>query len=202
MEPESEWACTMDLDNLKSQALFTGTRDEGGFFLASAVLDLGGLEGLALFCPWLVGLLLVAGLAFVLFPLFPSVFSGLLLASRGWLLVLGRGCDPDVFYHCVRPWFCGQVSDSAERMWKFEGIDKCQDGLEEPTNVSGPSAKQTALIHALDIFLGLNSGLSETTPTSGKANARTHATAKDADLHGKTSSYLPSTPFHQPSSHA
>lgn len=57
-----------------------------------------------------------------------------------------------MFYHCVRPWFCGQVSDSAERMWKFEGIDKCQDGLEEPTNVSGPSAKQTALIHALDIF--------------------------------------------------
>lgn len=32
-----------------------------------------------------------------------------------------KGCDPDMSYQRVRPWFCRQYSDPGERMWRFGG---------------------------------------------------------------------------------
>ncbi|KAI5985208.1 hypothetical protein EDC04DRAFT_2913939 [Pisolithus marmoratus] len=46
METEPEWA--LDLRKLKSQDLFTGTRDEEEFFLSSARIELRGVEALEL----------------------------------------------------------------------------------------------------------------------------------------------------------
>ena len=68
-----------------------------------------------------------------------------------------EGCDPEVFYHVVRPWFCGADSDPGGRTWVFEGTESVPEMEEAPTDLSGPSAGQSALIHALEWYLLLGS---------------------------------------------
>ena len=71
------------------------------------------------------------------------------------LLDVKKGCDSEFFYHSVRPWFCGEDSDPANRKWTFEGLEEHPE-TEQPADLSGPSAGQSALIHAFDTFLGLD----------------------------------------------
>jgi indoleamine 2,3-dioxygenase len=60
-----------------------------------------------------------------------------------------------VFYHVIRPWFNG--ADSGSNKWTFEGLDdEAGTGLRVPAELSGPSAAQSSLIHALDAFLGVD----------------------------------------------
>ncbi|KAI9606431.1 hypothetical protein KEM48_001797 [Puccinia striiformis f. sp. tritici PST-130] len=74
------------------------------------------------------------------------------------------GCDPRTFYWEIRPWFIGG-------RWKWEGIEldasnKCHidkdtqqtsSGIQwKVTELGGPSAGQSTLIHAIDIFLGVD----------------------------------------------
>ncbi|KAI6141958.1 Indoleamine 2,3-dioxygenase [Pisolithus thermaeus] len=175
MEAESEWSCTLDLDNLKSQDLFTGTRDEEEFFLASARIELRGVEALELMRASMDEIFVGDDIAVRRITSYLSRLAGVVHALTSLLMDVRKGCDPDVFYYRVRPWFCGQDSDPGERKWKFEGIDECEGSIEEPKDLSGPSAGQSALIHALDIFLGLDNCTSKTstTPTSGKSDPRT-----------------------------
>jgi indoleamine 2,3-dioxygenase len=75
------------------------------------------------------------------------------------LMGVREGCDPNIFCHEIRPWFKGQDSDPNGRIWKFEGVDE-DPKLTRPQELSGPSAGQSSLIHALDIFLGIEHGSS------------------------------------------
>lgn len=71
------------------------------------------------------------------------------------------GCDPKTFYWDIRPWFNGGK-------WVWEGVrsdlttkGKLQEGGTEAskwrvTDFGGPSAGQSTLIHAIDIFLGVD----------------------------------------------
>ncbi|KAI6017866.1 Indoleamine 2,3-dioxygenase [Pisolithus marmoratus] len=173
-ETEPEWG--LDLQNLKSQDVFTGTRDEEEeFFLSSARIELRGVEVLELMRASMDEMFVGDDIAIRRITSYLTRLAGVVQALTGLLMDVRKGCDPDVFYHRVRPRFCGQDSDPGERKWTFEGIAGCGDLLEEPTDLSGPSAGQSALIHALDIFLGLDNRRSETstTTTSGKADART-----------------------------
>ncbi|KAI5993972.1 Indoleamine 2,3-dioxygenase, partial [Pisolithus albus] len=162
MEIESEWACGLDLDNMKSQDLFTGTRDEEEFFLSSARIELRGVEALELMRASMDEIFVGDDIAVCRITSYLSRLAGVVHALTSLLMDVRKGCDPDVFYHRVRAWFCGQDSDPAERKWRFEGIDGFENDVEEPKNLSGPSAGQSALIHALDIFLGLDNCRSET----------------------------------------
>jgi indoleamine 2,3-dioxygenase len=73
---------------------------------------------------------------------------------RELLLEVKLGCNPKVFYHNVRPWLRGEDSQTGRR-WVFEGLEQ-DPSLVPPTELSGPSAGQSSLIHALDIFLGVD----------------------------------------------
>ncbi|KAF8689787.1 hypothetical protein AX14_003159 [Amanita brunnescens Koide BX004] len=88
---------------------------------------------------------------------FLEKLTGVVAGMTGELKGLrGRGCDPDVFYREVRPWIRGADSDA----WVFEGFDASADDGGEPmwtpVELSGPSAGQSTLIHALDVFLGVD----------------------------------------------
>ena len=74
---------------------------------------------------------------------------------RGILLSVREQCDPEVFYNEIRPWFRGVDSVPGDREWVFEG----SEGVVE--ELSGPSAGQSALIHALDVFLGVDQYMEE-----------------------------------------
>ena len=98
-----------------------------------------------------------------------------------------RGCDPTVFYEQVRPWFRGQSS----RRWIFEGTESA--GLKQPTELAGPSAGQSSMIHALDIFLGVDqfshSHVAGSTIPAPPSAA--HSPEKDAPFLERIQSYMP-----------
>jgi indoleamine 2,3-dioxygenase len=96
------------------------------------------------------------------------------------LLAVRQGCDPEVFYHDIRPWFGGQTS---ERPWIFEGLEDHVE-LKKPTELSGTTAGQSPLIHALDIFLGVNSF------THSPDTSPTHSTAATTKMPDKTPTFL------------
>jgi indoleamine 2,3-dioxygenase len=136
--------------NICSQLTFTGTVDEEEFQLAATRIELRGGEAISLMIhilnegPSIVS----AHLASLLHKI-----SGVINDLTQLLLAVRQGCDPEVFYHDVRPWFGGQT---AERPWVFEGLEDHTE-LKKPTELSGTTAGQSPVIHALDVFLGVNS---------------------------------------------
>jgi len=134
--------------HLRSQTTFTGTSDEEHFYLTSSRIELVGVTALAL-------LRAIEDEAFVgdLLSLrrITDYLSQLATAIEEMMIILNdvrKGCDPAVFYHQIRPWFRGQMPGS--RLWLFDGVET------QPTELSGPSAGQSSIIHVLDIFLGVD----------------------------------------------
>ena len=75
--------------------------------------------------------------------------------------------DPHTFYWIVRPWWVGAENTSRGRPnWVFEGVPNY-----ESFDLAGPSAGQSAVMHALDIFLDVDHKLiHHRTPAPTEAN--------------------------------
>lgn len=145
------------ISNIRALTLFTGTRDEAEFYLTSARIELAGVDALAL-------MQAIMDEAFVDDALAHKRISAYLLRLAltvdrlsALLLSVREGCDPHVFYNEVRPWFKGEDSAEGRAKWVFDGLEDYPElGLVQPTELSGPSAGQSSLIHSLDIFLGVD----------------------------------------------
>ncbi|KAH9061374.1 Indoleamine 2,3-dioxygenase [Lactarius vividus] len=167
------------LDNLRSLTLFTGTRDEEEFYLTSARIELRGVDALEIMRATMDELFVGDALAARRITRYLHSLARVLDDLTRILLTVRDGCDPDVFYHSIRPWFNG--ADSGTRKWFFDGLDAHPE-LAFPDELSGPSAAQSALIHALDAFLGVDHTSTsfptlELAPTSG-ATASAHVPQK------------------------
>jgi indoleamine 2,3-dioxygenase len=146
---------TPALDNLRCLTLFTGTRDEEEFYLASARIELRGVDALEIMRATMDELFVGDTLAARRITRYLQSLVRVLDDLARLLLSVRDGCDPDVFYHVIRPWFNG--ADSGSRKWTFDGLDDDSGtGLRVPAELSGPSAAQSSLIHALDTFLGVD----------------------------------------------
>ena len=177
--------CAPALNDIRSQDLFTGTLDEESFYLASARIELRGVEALDLMRATMDEMFVGDDIAVRRITLYLARLAEVIHELVEILMDVRKGCDPDFFYGSVRPWFCGQDADPAGRVWEFEGVGERiveEDGegegevLEKPEDLSGPSAGQSALIHALDIFLGVDGGGTQThTPIPTTTQAQTHA---------------------------
>ena len=141
------------ISNLRCQTLFTGTKDEEEFYLSSTRIELRGVEVLELMRVTMDELFVADAIAIRRITTYLQMMSGVIKELKDLLLAVKEGCDPDVFYRDIRPWFRGEDSDPGKRKWIFEGLDDHPE-LEEPTELSGSSAGQSPLVHALDIFLG------------------------------------------------
>ncbi|KAL4262524.1 indoleamine 2,3-dioxygenase family protein [Pleurotus pulmonarius] len=142
------------LDNLRCPILFTGTEDEQEFYLASARIELRGVEALELMRATMDEAFVGDDIALRRITSFLLRLAVVIKDLRELLLGVRKGCNPDIFYNQVRPWLRGLNSSS--RKWVFEGLED-DPSLMEPSELSGPSAGQSPLIHALDIFLGVDS---------------------------------------------
>ncbi|KAB5588728.1 Indoleamine 2,3-dioxygenase [Ceratobasidium theobromae] len=119
---------------IRSHTLFSGTSDEEHFYLTSAKIELRGVAALS-----------------VMRSTLDELFIGDATAVRRIAAYMYRlGSIIDELTHLLLAG--GDTSDS--RGWVFEGVD--EDQATKATSLSGPSAGQSSLIHALGVFLGVD----------------------------------------------
>ncbi|KIJ52348.1 hypothetical protein M422DRAFT_25967 [Sphaerobolus stellatus SS14] len=148
LSPAPKPFASINLEHLHSQTTFTGTSDEEEFYLTSSRIELVGVNALAL-------LRAIEDEAFVgdLLSLrcisdYLAQLAVIIEEMTNVLSDVRKGCEPATFYHQIRPWFRGQMPGG--RPWIFEGAET------QPTELSGPSAGQSSIIHVLDVFLGVD----------------------------------------------
>ncbi|PFH54256.1 hypothetical protein AMATHDRAFT_53150 [Amanita thiersii Skay4041] len=140
------------IESMRNINLFSGTDDERSFYIASAKTELRGVEMLRIFeeynnLPNTSDLTSISKISRDLVRLAKIVddISDILQSVR-------INCEPQVFHYSIRPWFVGSDGDGPDRPgWIYEGIPES-----EQLDLSGPSAGQSSVIHALDIFLDID----------------------------------------------
>ena len=149
------WAyASKDSKALKSTLLLSGTKDEEHFYLTSAYIELAGVEALSLMQRCFDEAFVADSIALKRITSYLKKLASVIKRLTKILDAVRDGCDPKVFYNDIRPWFKGE--DSGKRKWIFldENGDEVDFGTER--ELSGPSAGQSSLIHALDVFLGVD----------------------------------------------
>ena len=155
--PRSASSAAPALDNLRCLETFTGTCDEEEFYLSSVRIELRGVEALKLMRETMDETLVDNDAALRRITSHLQKLSVVIKDLSKLLADVRQGCDPEFFFHQIRPWFRGQDSGLPGIKWVFEGIEE-DPTFVQPTELSGPSAGQSALISALDIFLGVSHG--------------------------------------------
>lgn len=145
------------LDNLRCLTTFTGTHDEEEFYLASARIEFRGVEVLEIMRETMDEAFVGDNTALRRITSYLQKLSIVIKDLAKLLADVREGCDPEFFYNQIRPWVKGQDSSPTSAKWVFEGIEE-DPTLVRPTELSGPSAGQSSLISALDIFLGVSHG--------------------------------------------
>ncbi|KAJ7472718.1 Indoleamine 2,3-dioxygenase [Mycena latifolia] len=187
-------APTPALDNLQSAALFTGTPDEEAFYLTSARMELRGVEALELMRATMDEAFVGDDLALRRITSFLTKLAVIIDDLRVLLATVREGCDPSTFYNAIRPWFRG--ADSVGRPWAFAGLDDADPALAYPAELSGPSAGQSALVHALDVFLGVAAFSHAPGLTGGVSSSNSND-----DTAGKPSAFLARMQLYMPRHH-
>ena len=170
------------IDNLKCLTLFTSTNDESEFYLASARIELAGVRMLELMKATMDEIFVGDDLALRRIAQYLKEMAIALREMTRLLLNVREGCDPEFFYQQIRPWFKGEDSMPGGRKWIFEGIETV-DGLKPPSELSGPSAGQSALIHAIDVFLGVDHHSSHSTRRDTGDNPASQSPTKPPPSH-------------------
>lgn len=153
----------LSINNVRFRHLFSGTEDEANFYLASARAELVGVEMLRVFneynqlSPNAGDYAAVGKVSRDLIRL-----SGIINDINAVIQSVRPTCEPHVFYWQIRPWYNGSGSDGPN--WKYEGVPRDEELLR-----SGPSAGQSSVMHALDIFLGVDH---KTLQNRGPADSR------------------------------
>jgi indoleamine 2,3-dioxygenase len=157
---------------LKSIFLLSGTKDEEHFYLTSAYIELAGVEALSLMQRCFDEAFVADSIALKRITSYLKKLSSVIKRLTKILDAVRDGCDPKVFYNDIRPWFKGE--DSGKRKWIFVNEDGEEMDFGPQRELSGPSAGQSTLIHALDVFLGVNHTLQRTGPAH-PAGAHSHS---------------------------
>ncbi|KAF8911055.1 Indoleamine 2,3-dioxygenase [Gymnopilus junonius] len=142
----------LSIDNMRFLNLFSGTDDERNFYESSARAELRGVEILRIIddytsLPNISDLTSISKVGRDLTRL-----AGVIDSISDVIQSVRPVCDPHVFYWDIRPWFEGSdARGPTEPGWVYEGVE-----ASEPLDLSGPSAGQSSVMHALDIFLDVD----------------------------------------------
>ncbi|KAF8623472.1 hypothetical protein AX15_006256 [Amanita polypyramis BW_CC] len=138
------------IDSIRAINAFSGTEDERNFYITSAKAELRGIEILRIAeeyrnLPNTDDLTTISKLSRDLVRLARIIdeISDIIQSVRA-------NSDPEIFYRFVRPWFVGSDTNSGVQ-WIYEGVPES-----EQLDLNGPSAGQSSVMHALDIFLDID----------------------------------------------
>lgn len=147
--------------NIRTNTMFTNTVDEEEFYLCSSRIELKGVEALELIRMMMDEIFVGNTSAIHRISDYLRRMTTVIKDLRILLLQVKKFCRPDLYYNVVRPWLRGEDSDRGKRKWIYEGVDE-DPKFHHPTELSGPSAGQSTLIHVLDIHLGVDHQTSAT----------------------------------------
>ena len=138
---------------------FTHTRSEEQFYIISALCEIAGAEALRFMRQSLDELFLADAVAIRRLTVYLRKLAAQIDVVGDITLSMIKEVDPWEFYHIIRPWFRGGDADGPSSPgWTFLGIAAGSSAESRQNNAtgslfSGPSAGQSSLIHAIDIFL-------------------------------------------------
>ncbi|PPR01838.1 hypothetical protein CVT24_001726 [Panaeolus cyanescens] len=151
---------------IRTQTMFTNTIDEEEFYLCSGRIELRGVEILEHMRMTMDEVFVGDDIAVRRITEYLRRVAGLIGELKALLMSVRERCDPEVYYNEVRPWFRGEDSVENKRKWVFDlgdeeregegGVKESQREMVHPTELSGPSAGQSSMVHVLDIFLGVD----------------------------------------------
>ncbi|PLW14712.1 hypothetical protein PCANC_21133 [Puccinia coronata f. sp. avenae] len=140
-------------ENIAIETTFTNTPSEEHFFKTSVLVEALGPTCLCLMKLAVDEAIVADALSVTRIASSLLVLGSLIERVREVLERVREGCSPSVFYWEIRPWFHGGQRE-------MEGV------IDHPTisnesgwlmsDFGGPSAGQSTLIHALDVFLGVD----------------------------------------------
>lgn len=167
----------------RTLASFTNTKSEAGFYLVSAECEAAAAQALTLMRQSLDELFLGDDVALRRLTVYLNQLAVQIDRIGDITLRMNTEVDPEEFYHAIRPWFKGGDADGASSPgWNFLGVgdnvlSEAENTLapSEGRKFSGPSAGQSSLIHAFDVFLTVEHSKREdeqyTADVSGEAVA-------------------------------
>ncbi|WFD31810.1 hypothetical protein MSPP1_002849 [Malassezia sp. CBS 17886] len=184
--------------NLRIKELFTGSRSESHFFLTSLLIELAGVDALTLMRISLNEAFAADDTALTRMARYLEELAAVTTRLTKLLADVSPGCVPQEFYWDIRPWFragdATYTEDDGERHagWVLRG----EFGEEERVLWTGPSAGQSTLIHAMDLFLDVDH-------TRGKARTRlwTQQHRSDRDARAEDATFMERMQAYMPTHH-
>lgn len=176
--------------NLRIVETFTGTPSEHHFFYTSLLIEARGVEALDLMRVSLDEAFVADRVARRRIAGYLNKLAGVIKDLTRLLAEVREACDPKVFYWGIRPWFVGSdtVEKGEEAGWHFEGVDP--EGVKR--TFSGPSAGQSSMIHAIDVFLDVDhTRRKERLNRPASAATASDARGADATFMERMSLYMP-----------
>ncbi|TFK62846.1 hypothetical protein BDN72DRAFT_348169 [Pluteus cervinus] len=175
---------------LRINTTFTSTPDESKFYLTSARMELRGVEALSLMRSIIHEISISDDNSVRRVTTNLTNMKDVIRDVKELMMDVRSGVGFETFYRDIRPWFRGQDSSASNqgRMWVFGGLEEWNEGVDEynlrldidgdlktytyppllrrerliqPTDLSGSSTGQSALIQIFDIFLGVCSAAKE-----------------------------------------
>ncbi|KZT50610.1 Indoleamine 2,3-dioxygenase, partial [Calocera cornea HHB12733] len=140
------------VDNVACGSLFSRTPSEEHFYTVSAQIELRGVEALDIMRSSLDEAFVGDALAVRRISAYLDRLAVVVDDVTRLMLSMFDGCEPAVFFNDVRPWFRGSAGSG--RQWVYEGVPTGE--AEAVADLSGPSAGQSTIVHALDVFLGVD----------------------------------------------
>ncbi|KAF9261401.1 Indoleamine 2,3-dioxygenase [Marasmius fiardii PR-910] len=140
------------IDNMRFLHAFSGTEDELNFYRLSATVELHGVQILQIIDSYNnlrspQDLTSISKISRDLGKLATVIeeLARVMQSARSFV-------DPHVFYWQVRPWFEGSDAEGPSGAgWIYEGVENSHK-----LDLSGPSAGQSTVMHALDVFLDID----------------------------------------------
>lgn len=141
--------------NIDIPLTFTRMPSEAHFFRTSFIIETLGPACLSLMRSSLDEAFLADALSVTRITENLCQLASLIDRLRQIVETMREGCEPRIFYWEIRPWFNGGK-------WTMEGVSPRKQDAEvgaggwRVAEFGGPSAGQSTLIHALDVFLGVD----------------------------------------------